>query len=333
MNIVYTINCDFFSQLCVSILSVLKHTSQKLNFFVISSDIQQQQFSYLKEIVRKAACDRDISVKLFSPLIAVKSELKADRGDISQYYRLFLVDIFKNNGVDVNKLQRVVFLDADTLIVGDHFEDLSKINLNNNVIGACLDPWSKLYRPVFNLDRKVYMINSGVLVIDLNKWLENRISERINSIIMNRKGFFPQGDQGILDEAFKGKFEILPLSYNLNSLSVEFSYHDLCIYRKPQSYYSKLSYDQAKMYPTIVHFTSSFLCDRPWIYDITSDYGQIWRQSKEKLQLPKTNYKNKSVIVFLYKTFKPIKALNFLGIVQAYVRPLMWLIQRRRILR
>ena len=188
-------------------------------------------------------------------------------------------------------------------------------------------------RPVFNLDREVFMINSGVMVIDLNKWREKNFSERINSIIMNRKGFFPQGDQGILDEAFNGDFEILPLAYNLNSLSIEFSYHDLCIYRKPQSYYSKESYNQAKLSPIIVHFTSSFLCDRPWIYDITSDYGQIWRRNEEKLWIPKTDYKNKSLIVILYKTFKPIKSLNLLGIVQAYVRPIMWLIQRWRISR
>ncbi|MGO2195902.1 MAG: glycosyltransferase [Lactococcus lactis] len=98
--------------------------------------------------------------------------LYLDRGSISQYYRLFIADIFKGyNG-------RVLYLDCDTVIVDD-IQELMTLDLSNNVIAALKDAFSRHYRKNIELKDNDIMFNSGVMLIDLKKWREENIENRI----------------------------------------------------------------------------------------------------------------------------------------------------------
>lgn len=212
MNILYTLDNNFFPQLLVSLDSLIKKTTFKLNIYVICDEISNENTSKLSTLN-----DNRINIQIKkAPQISKK--LIPDRNSSSQFYRLYLTDIF----TPMEKIDRLIYLDCDTLITSEEFEKLSVINLQGNIIGATIDPWSKRYKKMFNIPITKNMFNSGVIVVDLELWRSKKITEKLSSLINHRKHFI-QGDQGLLNELFKGSFFALNPKFNVITSYYEFS--------------------------------------------------------------------------------------------------------------
>ena len=98
----------------------------------------------------------------------------------SPYTRLLMPYVIPNN------IHKIIYLDCDLLVLND-IEELWKTKLNNYTIGTVLDPhvqsfdcsWGGIlnYKNLgFNPKTKYF--NSGVMLVNLQKWLTEKISER-----------------------------------------------------------------------------------------------------------------------------------------------------------
>lgn len=319
INIVYGCDDNFVSVLFVSIATLIKCNSDSLiDIYIIDDHISLGK----KNIIENLSTDNQKVIWLPMKDIENKigSKLQLDRGSLAQFARLFLNEYLPES------IERVLYLDCDTMIVSS-IRELWDTDLNSLTFGACLDAFSWLYNKNLGLSIEAELINSGVLLVDMVMWRSRNVENKVVEILKKRQGKIQQADQGILDIMVQNDLKVLHPKFNCISGYFEFTYPEWIKYRKPTEKY-KLKYSseiirQSVKNPVIIHFTSSFLNDRPWSKNSTHPFKEDWltEQSQGPLMMPSIKQTN-----FLKSLFNKIPrpvALSFFGILQAYLRPLI----------
>lgn len=150
-----------------------------------------------------------------------------------------------------NTVSRVLYLDADLLVLDD-LGPLCEIDLEGAVLGGVLDSLDmplKHGKPGFEevlgkMPRVQYYFNAGVLLIDLERWRKERISEKALEYLTQHPQS-PFGDQDALNVACDGLWKRLDPRWN---------FHD-------HHYEKRLANMAPGERPGIVHFTTSL---KPW---------------------------------------------------------------------
>ena len=247
-------------------------------------------------------------------------EVSADRGSISQYARLFISSLLPE------ETKKVLYLDCDILVMKS-IKKLWNLDLHGKIIAALMDAFSKCYRVNIGLEPDDIMFNSGVMLVDLGKWKEQKIEEKLLNFISKNKGNIQQGDQGTLNAVLSNNTYCFEPCFNSVSIYFDFSYDELMVYRKPPAFYKKSQIKKAVTEPYIVHFTTSFLSKRPWVEGCCHPYAEKWIEYKNI-----SPWKNKPLwkdtrntiykIAFFVAGHMPRKVMCYLfGILQAYIRP------------
>lgn len=318
-EVIYASDDSFVKVMGISIISLLEN-NKKHNFriSVLDSEISNQN----KRLINKIIDSYENVVLRFVKINNVETELGVrlylDRGSISQYYRLFIADIFKGyNG-------RVLYLDCDTVIVDD-IQELMTLDLSNNVIAALKDAFSRHYRKNIELKDNDIMFNSGVMLIDLKKWREEDIENRIIVFLKKYKGKVQQGDQGVLNAVLSSKTATLSPKFNLVSIFYDLNYEQILSYRKPVNFYSENEIKVSKKTPIIIHYTSSFYSLRPWEIGCRHKMKAYW--NKYKIISPwkmEENSKNKSFVKLIIRVLPFGIVLKMAGFLQQVLRPLFF---------
>ncbi|WP_034995860.1 hypothetical protein [Liquorilactobacillus vini] len=122
-----------------------------------------------------------------------------------------------------------------------------------------------------------------------------------------------------------GEFKILEPRFNAISSYFEMSYDELLIYRKPVNFYSAEQIKTAVDDPIIVHFTSTFLCNRPWQEGSSHPFKKQWIKRissyQKAIQIKNISLKQKNLKIFFYLLPRRASICLF-GVLQAYVRPM-----------
>jgi lipopolysaccharide biosynthesis glycosyltransferase len=115
-----------------------------------------------------------------------------------------------------DSVSRLLFLDADLLVLGD-LTELWNSELDGHVAGAVLDNLDaqlKVNRPGLELVPRVqHYFNAGVLLIDPQRWREERISEKALEYL-KQNPTSPFADQDALNVACNGIWKKLDSTWN-----------------------------------------------------------------------------------------------------------------------
>ncbi|MDO5482473.1 MAG: glycosyltransferase family 8 protein [Bacteroidaceae bacterium] len=177
---------------------------------------------------------------------------------LSAYARLFV------DGMLPLEVEKVLYLDCD-MIVNASLYELWNLNLNDAVLAAVQDCVSDGIKNAVEVDSTAPYFNSGLLMINLRKWREDKIGERCVNYIYNKKGEVLHHDQGVLNGILQNKWIRLPLKYNVMTICYILSRKNMMKYYGEHAvYYSKEEIESAKEKPIIIHYTPSFT-SRPWI--------------------------------------------------------------------
>ena len=224
-------------------------------------------------------------------------------------------------------LDRVIYLDCD-IVINKSLKDLWELDLENSVVAALDDCFSKYYRKNLGLAPTATIFNSGVLLIDLQSWRSHGIENKLLDFIKLKKGKVQQSDQGVLSAVLSEECQLIDPKFNAVTIFFDFNYQEILTYRKPpKEYYSEESIKEATNHPYIIHYTSSFLSKRPWMKGCDHRYVYKWLFYKDltpwvdKPLWKDNRNKIKRFCYFLAKLL-PRKALIFVAsIFQVYVRP------------
>lgn len=323
IHIVYASDNNFVQVLGVSVVSLFENNRDAdIQVYILDHDISTANKSKVESICRKYKKKLPSWVEVSKITTILGMDVRTDRGSLSQYARLFISSHLPEH------IKRVLYLDCDT-IINQSLDELWNMKLHGRTIAALRDAFSPYYRKNIGLKPKDIMFNSGVMLIDLEKWKEKGIENKLLDFIRSRNGRIQQGDQGALNAILHNTVECFAPRFNSVTIFYDFTYENMLVYRKPQEFYSKEDIKEAVEHPVIIHYTTSFLSRRPWVEGSQHRYRNQWMYYKaispwkeEPLIKPKECGWKKLYVKFYKKM--PVKfSVRLAGIFQAYGRPVM----------
>ena len=225
----------------VSMTSALENNNKEKNILIyhllLSHDFNKKKIEYFESLKEKY----DFRINYYI-IPNIFNKYKKWRYSSTIYFKLLIPLIFPD-------YERIIFLDADTLI----FKDISEMfNLpfnDNYVLGY---PFHTPWMVTINGKHPKIYINSGVLLINIDKIRkDNKDFELIKFTKKNsKKLFFPEQDG--INYIFNEKIGLLPLKYGI------YLYGNITEYLKGYSYKLKIKLDLKELEraiedPSIVH--------------------------------------------------------------------------------
>ncbi|APW98880.1 hypothetical protein CHINAEXTREME_14340 [Halobiforma lacisalsi AJ5] len=246
-NIVYATDENYWIPLYNSIYSLLENNrSINANIYIICNEKNEmfdENIDYL----------HDVHGGININYITINDDLFADYPEPRHltkgiYYRILLGTLLPE---DINK---VLYIDCDTLIVSS-IGDLMNKELEGAMIGAV--PHLELISPFEGLSIDNLWYNTGVMLINLEKWRECEIEEKcLEYIEENHNMRLPL--QKILNEIIheEGFWKTFHPKYNMM-----------------QEWIEKYDESDHELDPKIVHFTGG---NKPWYYRTVRPFKQDW---------------------------------------------------------
>ena len=206
---------NYIPCLAVAIHSLEKNASKKNNYklIILHSGMSEKGKQEIKEFEQE-------NIKIdFKDISNIENDLKDDLAlrlrdyySSTIYYRIFIGSLFP-------EYHKAVYIDSDVVLLDD-IANLYNTDLEGNIIGAIPDgvvhDSKKLQDYVEvndGVENKKYF-NSGVLVIDLDKFRETRVVERFVRILTKYNCDTIAPDQDYLNILCKDKVKYLPLSWD-----------------------------------------------------------------------------------------------------------------------
>lgn len=323
-HIVYGSDDKFAEILGVSLVSLYENSKDmnEICVYILDSGISLENKKKLDSIPKKYGRKplEYIVAKNISKELNI--DVKMDRGSLSQYARLFVSSLLPQD------LERVLYLDCD-IIINKSIKNLWTIDMHEKTIAALMDAFSKYYRANIELQPNDIMFNSGVMLIDLNRWKKQKVEKCLMDFIIKHNGKIQQGDQGALNSILSKDTYCFEPRFNSVTIFYDFTYEEMMTYRKPPKFYSKDEIKLAIDEPVIIHFTTSFLSRRPWIEGCEHQYLDKWLKYKnlspwkdEPLWKYTSSKGMKGIYIKLINKLPRNIIIEISSILQVYGRPL-----------
>ena len=283
--VVLSTNDKYVPNLIVTIYSILSCTPEKrIDIKILHSGLSNASI----ELIKAKLSFRNIELINISNLLKENEKNLKTCGHFTSemYYRWYIPEI-------LYEYKKIIYLDCD-LVVRENIEHLFNENLNGKTFGAVInlqnqkkakDRFTKL-----KTDHNHY-INSGVLVIDNERFLKKDLKARLFEFVRNNPKI-DCPDQDALNAVALGDIEILNPLWN-----VQWHFQFISEQEKSNLCFSWDEYIKNLKKAKIIHYTSNI---KPW-HNPQLPYANIFTEIFDKLGLKsqektqsETNSKNLS---------------------------------------
>lgn len=256
---------EYFPYLSVYLQSLCDNTSDDWNYDVVIFTTSRNES--LKQIILDSYQKDNIVIRYYNPKQLVNNlsmNITHEYFNEACYYRIIAPLVLE-------LYDKIIFTDIDLIIQKD-IKFLGQIRLDNNAIGACIEPiWKRLVdnnsffneisikkysEKILKLDDICKYYNTGVLLVDTKKYKAyyNSLIDAIN------QNYFIYQEQCALNKIFKNNIFILPKEWNYE---VERNID--------KNFYKDIS-------TSIIHFLGK---RKPWFYP-DEDFADIWWEYAKK---------------------------------------------------
>lgn len=209
INLLYAGNDKTFDGILISLLSIVKHYKGALNVFILSMDLtfENEDYKMFSEPHRAAVAEKLCSVNNKSRVHVIdvrENYLKTLHGGkncdskYTPYAFIRLLSYLYEQIPD-----KVLYLDYDAVAIKS-IENLWNIDISDYDFAGVKDYYGRFFiSPRY--------LNSGVLLINMEKVRKNRTFEKSILLVKNKKMLLP--DQTALNKCATKKL-ILPAKYN-----------------------------------------------------------------------------------------------------------------------
>ncbi|MBM5788121.1 MAG: glycosyltransferase family 8 protein [Pelagibacterales bacterium] len=209
IHVAYCFDQNYEQHAAVSIFSLLNNSKiKKIFLHLVSYKLTNNFKNFLNDMKEKF----DFHYKFYDfeqqRLLSLKKTLH-EYVSIFENTRLFLPELIKND------TSRVIYLDSDTIILDD-ISDLYYLNLDSNYIAQAPDYSSDMMMNKISVSA---YFNSGVILFDVSKWINEKITEKLLSYESQNKDRIYFGPQCLLSLFFENKILKLEKKYNYFILS------------------------------------------------------------------------------------------------------------------
>ncbi|GAA5818432.1 MAG: glycosyltransferase family 8 protein [Methanobrevibacter sp. CfCl-M3] len=257
LNFLFSVDDNYSMQLCVAIVSLEENNPGfSKTVYIIDNGLSESNLEKILSLgdryynLNLVILDGGFIDHFFHELFLRYEVDHANSSRMAMFGRIFADSLIPDD------IDKILYLDCDIVVNGD-VSALFNVDLGVNYVGAVLDRITNIL--CMDLSLSDVYFNSGVLLINLGKWREDNLEEKIlNEIerqVLNNSHVY---DQSVLNHVLQGRVKVLPLEYNF----YPFFKNEYAFYRivNDDNFYSLEEFNQIQT-PCIVHFYSG--C-KPW---------------------------------------------------------------------
>ena len=258
VSVVYSSDDNYAQHTGVSIRSLLDNNKHfnKIDIYIIDNEISIPNKEKLNSIVN----NYNGTIK-YIDFSTYKKQLKLNMEwniSLTAYARLFLSSMLPKS------VEKVLYCDCDTVIV-NKLDEIWNIDIDNYYIAGVQDTVSSRTKSAVGINKEFKYINSGMLLINLKKWREDKVQEKFIDFIDKYKGNVIHHDQGVINGVLHKNMKILSPKFNFMTVYYTMSREEMIEYFGIEGeFYSQREIDEAKNNVVFIHYTQGFTT-RPWI--------------------------------------------------------------------
>ena len=310
LDIVYATDNNFIDVLYASIASLYDTNGDlNLDIWIIGEKISDLN----KEKINNLSKEYNQKEVNWIENCEVPYQVKLDRGSVSQYSRLMIGSALPDS------IKKALYLDADTIILSNLIE-LFNVCFDDKIVIGVSDVINVEYKKILNIPEDRAVFNTGVLLIDLEKWRIEQIESKLFDVIYKFKGNVIQGDVGILNAVLYDSYKEINPKFNYMTIFEDMSYEDILVFKKPVDYYSKKKLEDARNNIVIRHYTTCFLSRRPWQQGSkvahVREFEKYYKGEFKSVKDPK--------ILKIYNILPKKSAIRIIGFIQSKIRPKLY---------
>lgn len=268
MNILYELDSNFAPQVSASIVSVCENNQSltELNFYIFGLGLSDEVRFSLAEVCKRYA--RSVTIIPIDGFMETFGDFDT-LGWTEVVMGRLLVARFLPDDVD-----QILYLDGDTIVLGS-LEELDGLELDDGkVIGAVIEATVDRTRlGALGIEDQPYF-NSGVLLIDLERWKAVGAERLLIDYCKRHKHDIVAPDQDAINGALKGMIQPLLPCYNWCNSYVFYPYRTLKKLMGNVAYYERDTFGKAVASPIVVHYLGE---ERPWRTGNTHRYRDEYR--------------------------------------------------------
>lgn len=286
-NIVFCADKNYLPFVTACIESIIKTQYNICDYvFHIISDLAEDSF-FLGKL-------REIRNNVFVVWHHIDDDLFLDYIEIAHftramYYRLLIPELLADE-------KSALYLDCDILVRGD-ISELFKVDFANTYLAAVRNPLFTRH-DILGIQPNFGYFNSGVMVVNIPKWNDDRLKESILNILKDKESVITMPDQDALNIAVKGSWKSLSDTYNMQVST-------LCDYESfddnSDTFYNALTS------PKIVHFSAT---NKQWHRSCFIKYREEYLELKNAITVNKRNIIFDFLISKCYRAYYKIYRNN-----------------------
>lgn len=299
INICIASDDNYSTYACVLIASILKNSNfeNQLFFYILDGGISEEnkeKIKSLKKIKDFEITFIDVDKNYFNNLKNLETH---NYITLPAYYRLKIGSLLRD-------IDKAIYFDCD-IIVNCDLGELFNTKIDDYTIAGVKDINKRM------LKKNPSYINSGVLLINLQKFRQENCEEKLFNYIKENFQTIKNGDQEVINEVFKNKIKILNDEFNVQS----------------SNFTNRSSYTNN---PKIIHFVSK---KKPWHFASFSYHKKYYFKYLQltpwKLDETQTKYwqtKNEIVSLICYLKYRPFFLLRprfYKAIFYTYIKPFL----------
>ena len=255
MEVMFGANPPYFQHMAVTAVSLLKNTPDiDIRIHLLTCERDPEAEALLRRTFERYP-------RLTLEIVELDGRVLADYfvdGFLTKecYLRILAPEILAPD------IRRIVYLDCD-LVVLDDLRPLWHLDLKGKSVAAAMDypPVSQLVEPGrlarLGMPAGAPYVNSGVLVIDLDRWRERGLTRRLFDFVEEKGAALLTADQDAINVVLNtdGDLTILDCRWNLQTRMYRVGRRSA-----PEAYEATRA---ARRRPAVLHYTGS---EKPWLF-------------------------------------------------------------------
>ena len=206
VGIAYGLNNQYTYPTLVSMTSILENSSSH-TYYIFYILVDEKTFkNNNKQILTSLEKKYDrCEVNIIEISDENLKNANTKRYPLAAYYRLILAEIIPD-------LNRIIYLDGDTLIYDD-LSEMYNLEMENNIILGFVDNSYKKAEE-FGIQTYKYIV-SGVLLINLKKIRKENITQKFFEFMDKYQDKLTQEDQTVINIVLHGRIGLLPPKFGM----------------------------------------------------------------------------------------------------------------------
>lgn len=265
MCILVTLDRNYIPYLNVMLTSLLdSNPGEKFNVYLLHSSLEDADVATTRAILG----ENGELILVDAAQIDLEGAPTTSRYPKEIYYRIFAAKYLPR------ELERVLYLDPD-LVVNGRIRPLYELELGESLFAAASHTGPLLHKVNelrLDMDEESLYINSGVMLMNLEKLREEQDLEAVFRFIEKRKNFLMLPDQDIISSLYGSRIYALDTyRYNMTER----------LYQLHAPFEHTLNLRWVEENAVIIHYCGR---NKPWKENYVGQLGVFYRRAAEKME-------------------------------------------------